>query len=271
MSNSWFNTKPRGEGRVALVTGGGMPDGINPGDPIGFGAQICLRLGILDEYHVVVTDMNTETAKNTVNVIKSEGGSASYATLDVTDEENIKSVMADVEKRFARLDTICNNAGFFPIRSMDDLTADDFEKAVAVNMFGPTFVSKHGIELMKKSGDGGVITIISSDAGLKAAQVCAVEYSMTKAAVNKLAWQICREYQSSHGIRGIPICPGPANTPGLHKVWSSDQIEGMLRQLFSGKLIDPDEVAELVSLASDPKMKSWTLTSLNISGGLAQY
>ena len=94
---------------------------------------------------------------------------------------------------------------------------------------------------------------------------------MTKAAVIKLAWQICREYQREFDIRAIPICPGPADTPGLREVWQPEQIEGMLGQLFSGELIDPDEVAKLVSLASDPSMKSWTLTSVNVSGGLAQY
>ena len=226
--SKWFDDEKIGKGRVALVTGGGMPKGTKPGDPIGFGAQICLRLALIDGYHVVVTDIDEKKAINTYEEIIKCGGKASTYILDVTDETNIKAVMRHVEEEHGRLDALCNNAGFFPIRPMNELTSEQFDKAVEVNMKGPTFVSKYGIELMKKSGDGGVVTIISSDAGLKAAQVCAVEYSMTKAAVNKLAWQICREYQKEYGIRGVPICPGPANTPGLHKGWEPEQIEGCL-------------------------------------------
>jgi NAD(P)-dependent dehydrogenase (short-subunit alcohol dehydrogenase family) len=86
-----------------------------------------------------------------------------------------------------------------------------------------------------------------------------------------LAWQICREFQKEYGIRAIAICPGPGNTPGLFKGWRPVDIEAIKATMFSGELVNADEIAELISLASDPKMRNWTLTTVNNSGGLAQY
>ena len=267
----WFDDSPRGKGRVALVTGGGMHDGAEPGTPLGFGAAICLRLGLVDEYYVYVTDVDRPAAERTAEEISSCGGRAKALSLDVTDEAQIKEAIDKVASEKGRLDALCNNAGIFPIRPMDELTAEKFQRTVDVNLFGPTFVSKYGIQLMKSAGNGGVVTFIASDSGLKAAQICAVDYTETKAAVIKLAWQICREYQKEHGIRALAICPGPGNTPGLFRGWKEEDIERMKAAMFSGELIKGDEIAELVSLASDPKMRNWTLTTVNNSGGLAQY
>ena len=267
----WFDDRPRGRGRVALVTGGGMHPGARPGEPLGFGAGICLRLGLVDEFRVYVTDIDRAAAERTAEEIRKGGASAKALTLDVTDEAQIKEAIELVAAESERLDALCNNAGIFPIRPMEELTAEDFQRTVDINLFGPTFVSKHGIELMKKAGNGGVVTFVASDSGLKAAQVCAVDYTETKAAVIKLAWQICREFQKEHGIRAIPICPGPGNTPGLFRGWRPEAIELMKATMFSGELVEADEIAELVSLASDPKMRNWTLTTVNNSGGLAQY
>ncbi len=271
LESRWFKDSPRGKGRVALVTGGGMHDGAEPGTPLGFGAAICLRLGLVDEYFVYVTDAVRADAERAAEEIRTYGGNAKALALDVTDEVQIEEAIDTVATEKGRLDALCNNAGIIPVRPMDKLTAEDFQRTVDVNLFGPTFVSKYGIQLMKNAGKGGVVTFIASDSGLKAAQVCAVDYTETKAAVIKLAWQICREYQEEHGIRALAICPGPGNTPGLFKSWQEEDIEKMKAAMFSGVLVEGDEIAELVSLASDPKMHNWTLTTVNNSGGLAQY
>ena len=148
-----------------------MHPGARPGEPLGFGAGICLRLGLVDEFRVYVTDIDRAAAERTAEEIRKDGASAKALTLDVTDEAQIKEAIELVAAESGRLDALCNNAGIFPIRPMEELTAEEFQRTVDINLFGPTFVSKHGIELMKKAGNGGVVTFVASDSGLKAAQV----------------------------------------------------------------------------------------------------
>lgn len=145
----------RVKGKVALVTGAAL----------GIGRAACLLLA-REGATAVVTDISKLNGKKVVEEIRSSGGKAEFWHLNVTDENEVKAVFAAVNTRFGRLDVLVNNAGIAGVnKPTHEITEEEWDKVLGVNVKGVFFCTKHAIPLMQK-GRGGSIINISSIYGL---------------------------------------------------------------------------------------------------------
>jgi NAD(P)-dependent dehydrogenase (short-subunit alcohol dehydrogenase family) len=188
----------RVQGKIALVTGGAS--GIGRG---------CVETLAREGATVVITDLQDAKGEALAAEVTKAGGAAIYLHQD----EWI-GVIAEIERRHGGLNILVNNAGIaIGSPSITNFTLADFRKQQAVNVEGVFLGLKHGIPLMRKSGQGGSIINMSSVAGLKGSSLIPA-YCATKGAVLLLSKSIALECaEAKDGIRVNTVHPGLIETP----------------------------------------------------------
>lgn len=114
-------------GQVAIVTGSGSPRGIG---------RCIARTFAKQGATVIIADINEDGIKETVDIIKEEGGKADGFKLDVTNEESVNEFLKKVLEKYGRIDVLVNNAGISQKITVADMTLDDMKRIFNVNMFG---------------------------------------------------------------------------------------------------------------------------------------
>lgn len=160
-------------------------------------------------YRVYATSRKLVDMEQVVQEAEESKLSMHARTLDVTKQDSIDAVIAEIERAEGRLDVLVNNAGYALIGSVEDLPMEDVRKQYDVNVFGLLAVFKAGVPLMRQSG-GGTIVNISSVAGRVSAPLMGV-YCSTKFAVEALSLAMSGEVHQ-FGIRVVAVEPGPVNT-----------------------------------------------------------
>ncbi|MCB1689476.1 MAG: glucose 1-dehydrogenase [Halioglobus sp.] len=227
-------------GKVALVTGGAS--GMGKAD-----AQLLAAEGAT----VVVADLNEVEGEAVAAAI---GDSAVFKRLNVTDEDNWKSVIAEIVEQFGKLDILVNNAGIIALGTVVDTTLESWRLVNSVNSDGVFLGCKHAIPAMAASGGGSIINM-SSVAAIHGQSFVAA-YTASKGAVRALTKSIamyCKEQKN--GIRCNSIHPDGVKTPMVVKVAtgketaSQEDIEAIGK---FGNMCEPEDIANLVLyLASD--------------------
>lgn len=141
------------EEKVALVTGGAR----------GLGEAIsCLfaESGMV----VVPADIRIEQARSVADSIVSTGGQALPLELDLTREESVQQAVQQVLEQFGRIDVLVNNAGTDQTESVENLTVEDWDRVLAVNLRGPFLMAKYVFAAMREAGGGHIINITSTAA-----------------------------------------------------------------------------------------------------------
>tara|TARA_R110001592_G_scaffold363371_1_gene685593 strand:- start:211251 stop:212024 length:774 start_codon:yes stop_codon:yes gene_type:complete len=227
-------------GKVAIVTGGAS--GMGKADAI-----LLAREGA----RVVIADLNEADGES---IAESIGENALFLRLDVTDEDNWKSVIAATVAKFGRLDILVNNAGMILLGNIVDTELADWRRINAVNSEGVFLGCKHAIPVMTKSGGGSIINM-SSVAAIHGQSFVAA-YTASKGAVRSLTKSIamyCKEQKN--GIRCNSIHPDGVKTPMVVKVALGKDVatqEDLDMVGTFGNMCDPEEIANLVLyLASD--------------------
>ncbi|MCR6640580.1 MAG: SDR family oxidoreductase [Sporocytophaga sp.] len=139
--------------KVILVTGGGQ----------GLGAAIG-RMLATDGAIIIPVDINQDNLKDIVNEINSLGGRACDYKMDVGDQENVEDVIAAIIRDHGKLDVVINNAGVDFTKSVDELTYDEWNKVIKVNLSGPFNVAKASYPHLLKNGKGHIVNIVSTAA-----------------------------------------------------------------------------------------------------------
>ncbi len=197
----------RVEGKVAIVVGGGQ----TPGETIGNGRATALLLA-REGARVVVADRNLESAQETADLIKGEGGEAIALPVDVTDEASCRQLIADTVQQYGRLDILHNNVGAglsLGDAPVDEITQEAWDSIVAVNLRGMVFTCKHALPHLRASGAGSIVNI-SSMAALH--EYPRIGYKATKTAIIALTENLAAG-NAHHNVRANAILPGKMNTP----------------------------------------------------------
>jgi NAD(P)-dependent dehydrogenase (short-subunit alcohol dehydrogenase family) len=219
------------QGKVALVTGGAS----------GIGAA-CAELLAREGASVAVTDIDELRGPELVAGINKAGYQAAFLPQDVTSEARWVEVVAEVEKRFGRLDILVSNAGIgIAVPSITDMSLEDWRRQTAINLDGVFLSVKHCLPAMRRSGGGGSIIMMSSLAGLRGAPGLS-GYCATKGGVRLFAKAIAMECASAgDGIRVNSVHPGIIDTP----IWGKIPTEAAGRG--QNAPIDPEERAKLAT------------------------
>ena len=225
------------EGKVALITGGAS----------GIGAA-CAELLAREGAAVAVTDVDELRGPEVVAGIKKAGHQAHFLQQDVTSESRWVEVVAEVEKRFGRLDILVSNAGIgIAVPSIVEMTLADWRRQTAINLDGVFLSVKHCLPAMRRSG-GGSIIMMSSLAGLRGAAGLS-GYCATKGGVRLFAKAIAMECASAgDGIRVNSVHPGIIDTP----IWGKIPTEATGRG--QNAPIDPEERPNLQPRSLAPAM-----------------
>ena len=242
--------------KTALVTGGGS----------GIGKDVCKVLA-KQGAHVIVVDLNTDSAKGTVDEITANGNSAEALTLDVT---QLLAVTTAFEK-LNRLDILVNCAGISHIGTATTTSEADFEKVFQVNVKGMFHCLQAGVNAMKKSGGGSIVNISSIAAKVGLSDRFA--YSMSKGAVNAMTMSVAKDYIKDN-IRCNSISPGRVHTPfvdGFLKNNYPGQEAEMFEKLSKtqpiGRMGKPIEVAHQVLYLCSEEASFITGSDFSIDGG----
>ena len=193
--------------KVAMVIGAGQ----RPGRTMGNGRATAV-LFAREGARVLAVDRNLDSAEETVGLIRKEGGEAYAFAADVTDESSLRAAVAACLERWKRIDVLHYNVGI-SIAGGDapvtEITAEAFDRIVAVNLRGMVMACKHVLPVMRNQRSGVVINISSIAAW---SDYPYVTYKTSKAAVIALTQQIAIQ-NAKYGIRANVILPGLIDTP----------------------------------------------------------
>ena len=195
----------RAENKVVIVTGGAS----------GIGRATCLLLA-KEGAKVAVTDLADKKGQDVVDEITKSGGVAKYWHLNVANEKEVEEVYANVFKEFGKLDATANNAGIAGVdKPSHELTEEEWDAVINVNVKGVFFCNKHAIPYMKKSGGGSIINFSSIYGLIGAGDI--PPYHASKGAVRLMAKNDALTYAKDN-IRVNSIHPGFIWTPLVEKM-----------------------------------------------------
>ncbi|CDN56099.1 Short-chain dehydrogenase/reductase SDR [Neorhizobium galegae bv. officinalis bv. officinalis str. HAMBI 1141] len=199
----------RMKNKVVLVFGAGS---VGPGFGNGKAAAVAYAR---EGGSVVCVDVDLDAARNTVDVIESEGGLGLALAADVTRSSDISAVVEATMERFGRIDVLHNNVGINLPGGVAEATEESWRKVMDVNLTSAFLTCKAVLPIMEKQGGGAIINI-SSLASIRWTGYPYVSYYASKAALNHFTRAIAIEY-AAKGIRANAILPGVMDTPHIQK------------------------------------------------------
>lgn len=246
--------------KVIIVTGGSL----------GIGKATCKKLAE-EGASVAITDIKDDEGKNLAEEINNDGGKAKYWNLDVSDENQVKEVFAEVKNKFGKIDGLVNNAGISGVnKPTHEISVEEWDKLMNINVKGVFLCTKHVIPALKENGGGSIINLSSIYGIIGAGDI--PPYHASKGAVRLMTKNDAIIYARDN-IRVNSVHPGFIWTPLVEEMGkeSEEGVEKFRENLDSlhpiGHVGEPDDIAYgIVFLASD-EAKFMTGSELVIDGG----
>ena len=214
---------------------------------------------------VIIGDILEEEGRKIEAEISESGGVCIFVRLDVTSEEDWESAVNLAVERFGKLDILINNAGIFPMESIEDTTVESWDRVMDVNAKGVFLGTKAAIPAMRTSGGGSIINL-SSIAGLVGSAYSA-SYIATKGAVRLLTKSTAIQY-AKDGIRANSIHPGLIDTLMASELLSDPELQ--IKRLAStpmGRTGTAEEIAYGALFLASDESSFMTGSELVIDGG----
>lgn len=248
------------EGKVSLVTGAGS----------GIGRATSLEMA-RGGAKLVVSDVNEEGGRQTVDAIETAGGEAIFMRADVSSEADVARLIKATVETYGRLDCAFNNAGIGGTSgdgrryATHEYPEAQWARIIATNLTGVFLCLKHEIAQMLQQG-GGAIVNTASVAGLVGPFGAA--YTAAKHGVVGLTRNTALEY-ARQGIRINAICPGPVDTPMVAAAFQAiPGLEDRWREISPvGRFAAPDEMATVVAWLCSDAASYVTGVALPVDGG----
>jgi NAD(P)-dependent dehydrogenase (short-subunit alcohol dehydrogenase family) len=242
--------------KVALITGAGS----------GIGRATAL-LFAKEGAKVVVVDVNKDAARDTVDLIKKNGGEAVFVKTDVSKSGEVQNMIKETVKKYGKLDVLYNNAGIEGKQAPTaECSEENFDRVIAINLKGGFLGMKYGIQQMLKQG-GGVVINTSSVAGLVGFSG-APAYCASKGGIIQLTRAAALEY-ATRNIRVNAICPGIIWTSMVERATENNQ--EMIKQFSDIEPIKrmgkPEEVAAVALFLASDDASFITGAAVTVDGG----
>jgi|SRR6187455_1511282 3-oxoacyl-[acyl-carrier protein] reductase len=240
--------------KVAIVTGSSR----------GIGAEIARTLAGAGAKVIVNYTVNRKAAEAVCATITEAGGESLAVRADVSHSVEARILFDAAIGRFDRVDILVNNAGVLLSRKIADITDDEFDRVLSVNIKGVFYSLR---EAATRLADGGrVVSMSSTVTRLMLANYGA--YAASKGAVE----QLTRVFASEVGTRGITaniVSPGPVNTEMFLSGKSEETIKRMASMSFQGRVGEPEDIARVVLFLVSDEAGWVTGQNISASGGAA--
>lgn len=242
-------------------------------------------MGELDGRVAVITGAGSGMARATANVFVREGARVLAADIsgrqeetaaaigdacvpfavDVTVESQVEAMFAAAVKEFGKVDAVLNVAGVGGAQPLADVTLDEYDRVMGVDLKGVMLGTKHGIRAMLPTG-GGVILNWSSIGGMNGSRLPTSVYSAAKAGVIAFTKAAAIEY-GERGIRANAICPGFIETEMSGGRGAAERFPALVQGTCLKRGGQPEEVAELASFLASDRAAYITGAVIPIDGG----
>lgn len=242
------------ENKVAIVTGAGR----------GLGRGIALKLAE-EGAKVVVADM--EPATETVALIEAAGGTASAFKVNVSKQEEVKSMVQYAIDTYGTLDIMVNNAGINRDGMLHKMPVENWNLVIDVDLTGTFYGTQEAIKYMREKGYGRVINISS---GSWLGNIGQANYAAAKAGVVGLTKTAARE-NARKGITCNAICPGFIETDmtlKLKEVNDGAAWDSMMKRIPAGYAGKPSDVGNMVAFLASDEASYITSEVINVGGGM---
>lgn len=238
------------EDKVAVITGAGS--GM---------ARAAAEVFVREGAKVLAADVSgaqEETAS-------SLGDAVAACHVNVADEASVEAMFAAALAAFGRVDAVLNVAGIAGAAPLAELTVEEFERFLSVNLTGVMLGTKHGIRTMLPTGGGSIVNW-SSTGGLNGSRMPTAAYSASKAAVISITKAAAIEY-GTQGIRANAICPGFVETPMSGGKGAAKRFPALVKGSALQRGGQPEEIAELASFLASDRSSYITGATIAIDGG----
>ena len=238
---------------VVLVTGGSG----------GLGKTICKRM-LREGYRVAMADIDTDALASAAREI--DHPALVTCHLDVTDADQFRSVVDIVSKRWDGIGVLVNNAALTRTTPLFEISGEEFDAVTAVALKG-TFlgcqvVGRH----MREHGYGRIVNMASL-AGQNGGAATGAHYAAAKGGIITLTKVFARDLAAS-GVTVNAISPGPLDLDSVRELLPPEKLRAVLETIPTKTLGDPDFIARLVVLLTDPQAGSTTGATYDANGGL---
>jgi 3-oxoacyl-[acyl-carrier protein] reductase len=224
--------------RTAIVTGASK----------GIGASVAKRLAA-DGFRTIVNYSSSATeAEELVTVIKAAGGRAIAIGADVADASAVRTLFDQAEAEFGPVDVLVNNAGILKNSPLAEVSDEDYQRQVAVNLTGTFNGMREGARRVR---DGGRIINFSTSIIGNYLPTYGV-YAATKAAVEAMTRVLAKEL-GKRAVTVNVVAPGPVATEMFLTGKSAELIQRLTSDIPLGRLGQPDDIARVVSFLASPE------------------
>jgi NAD(P)-dependent dehydrogenase (short-subunit alcohol dehydrogenase family) len=242
--------------RTAIVTGARR----------GIGRAIALALA-KEGANVVVSDISQEDCQKVVNEIEKLGRKGLALKCNVTSTAEVEDMVRKTVEKFGKLDILVNNAGIIAYKPFLELTDEDWDSIMTVNLKGQFLCARAAAKEMNKNKWGRIINIASiSSGGCGIAFPLIAHYTASKGGVIALTEALALEL-TPRGINVNAICPGAIDTDMTKGAKEGGQLQQVLLRIPKGRLGQPEDIAHLAAFLASEEADYISGAAIVVDGG----
>lgn len=241
--------------RVAVVTGAAR----------GLGATIAAKFHAAG-YRVALADLALDAAREVAASLSPDGSSACAVPLDVTSKPDFDNALKSVIARWGQVDALINNAGASKVVPVMDITGEQFDQVINVNLKSVLFGCQVFGQYFADRGEGRIVNIASL-AGQNGGSATGAHYAAAKGGTLTLTKVFARDL-AARGVTVNAISPGPLDLPIVHESVPADKLDKVIAGIPVGRLGNADYVAEVAILLAAGQAYFANGACWDVNGGL---